>query len=316
VGDPCETYREHQELIESDAVDLVIVATPNHTHFEIAKAAVEAGKRVLCEKPMTTSLNEARELVALSEKWPGRLFVGLEFRMNDFFLKINEILQSGRIGRATYFWMKEYRGFFQPGRGGWRLSALSGGTFLEKNVHHFDLLNWFAGGTAARVSALKANALHPDSQAMADEAMAIVEYENGCLANLNVCLHGPWQSASGSHQELGAIGDEGMLEAFLDLRKIVVTPTEGNQEVLELGEHPHQRDYEKLDGYRADYDSWFCYMYPEHEALLDAIHGRPANVPTAGEGYESVRVALTAERAASEGQVLPIPKGTGSTPDT
>ena len=151
---------------------------------------------------------------------------------------------------------------------------------------------------------MTANAFNQEHPAMCDEAMVMIEYENGCLASLNVCLHAPWNSSSGSHQELGAIGDEGMLEAFLDLRRIVHTPVQGEQEVFELGESPHQRDYEGLEGYRPDYDGWFCYLYPEHEAILNVLEGQPGNVATAQEGYESVRLAIAAEQAARTGQVV------------
>src|SRR5215470_2167794 len=63
-----EATDDYRKLLEGSTVDAVHICTPNSTHYQIAKDALQAGKHVLCEKPVTTTVEEARELMALAQK--------------------------------------------------------------------------------------------------------------------------------------------------------------------------------------------------------------------------------------------------------
>ena len=98
------TYADVDELIgkerdRPDRVDLVCVLTPNNTHFEIARALVEAGFNVMCEKPMTTRVADADELVALVAR--RKLVFGVMYGYSGYpmIAQAREIVQSGEIGR-------------------------------------------------------------------------------------------------------------------------------------------------------------------------------------------------------------------------
>ena len=305
VGGSCKAYRDYRRLVEDGDVEVVIVSTPNGTHAEMAGAALAAGKHVLCEKPLGVTPCEAADLVAQAGKAPGRLFVGLEFRCTDFFNKVSDVIASGAIGKPNYFWLREIRGYFQSGSDGWRFSDAVGGMLIEKNVHHFDIFNWFAGSRAVRVAGIGGNVCNVD-KAADDEAMVVVEYENGARASLNVCLHGPWMSSSGSHQVFGVVGEEAMLEAFLDTRRLCITRGLDDQETIDLGPAPFQQMYETLPGYRRDYDSWFCLLYPEHIELARAIAGEDSRAPGPEIGFESVLVTCAAQEAIRRREVVDV----------
>jgi predicted dehydrogenase len=102
---PDRVYADVAELIarernRDDRVDLVCVLTPNNTHFEIARALVQAGFHVLCEKPMTTSVAEADELVRLVEE--RKLVFGVMYGYSGYpmIAQAREMVQSGAIGRV------------------------------------------------------------------------------------------------------------------------------------------------------------------------------------------------------------------------
>jgi len=91
------------EILRDDNVTIVAIATPLSTHYELAKAALQAGKHVLVEKPMTSSLREAEELVELAEKKNLVLMVDHTYLFTQAVIKIKEIIIKGHIGEIVYF---------------------------------------------------------------------------------------------------------------------------------------------------------------------------------------------------------------------
>jgi len=98
-----KTEKDYKEILKIPEIDLVAISTPVFTHYEIAKAALEAGKHVLIEKPMTSNVKEAEELVNLAEKKQLKLFVDHTFVFTGAVRKIKELIRSGEVGDLYYF---------------------------------------------------------------------------------------------------------------------------------------------------------------------------------------------------------------------
>ena len=98
-----ETAEDHAEVIARPDIDIVVIATPVSTHHEIAKTALLAGKHCFIEKPMTASVAEAEELIALAERNHLKLFVDHTFIYTGAVRKMKEIITSGRLGEIYYF---------------------------------------------------------------------------------------------------------------------------------------------------------------------------------------------------------------------
>ena len=105
---------DHHEILDDETVDAVCVATPVRTHFALAKEALEAGKHVFIEKPLTASTAEAEELVALAEQRGRVLMVGHVFEYNPTVNKLKELVHSGELGKIMYLSMARLNlGLFQ-----------------------------------------------------------------------------------------------------------------------------------------------------------------------------------------------------------
>ena len=91
-----------EDVWASPAVDAVVIATPAQSHFQLAKAALEAGKHVLVEKPLALSSEEARELIKLADARKLVLMVGHTFVYNPAVLKIKELIDQGQLGDVYY----------------------------------------------------------------------------------------------------------------------------------------------------------------------------------------------------------------------
>ena len=140
-------YSDYNDLLKRDDIDVVIVATPDFLHLEHVVATLEAGKHVLCEKPMAMTIEECKEMIEASERTGKKLMVGQICRYAPGFMKAKEIIDRGDIGEL-FFVESEYAHdySFSPGVDNWRKDpvrlrepALGGG------CHAVDLLRWVAG---------------------------------------------------------------------------------------------------------------------------------------------------------------------------
>jgi len=205
-GDSLACYSDWRDVINAD-VDAVIVALTNDQHCEAAVAALEAGKHVLCEKPLGLSISECRQVIEAAEGAGRILQIGHEMRHQALYQKMKGMVTDGIIGDARIMWCREYRG---PMRPGWRSSeALTGGMLLEKNCHHFDLFNWIFDSPPLRVSAFGGRDVLKDTELL-DNAQVLVEYEGGRRAVLEICLFAP----SGGDCEVGVLGTAGRINTF------------------------------------------------------------------------------------------------------
>lgn len=98
-----KTTLKYEEILKDNEIDLVVVCTPVFSHFEIAKSALEAGKHVLIEKPMTSTSMQAKELLDIAEKKGLRVFVDHTFLFTGAVMKMKEIIEGGELGDLYYF---------------------------------------------------------------------------------------------------------------------------------------------------------------------------------------------------------------------
>jgi len=133
-----QTVRSHEELLADPDIELVIVSTPNDTHFPYAKAALEAGKHVLIEKPFANTATQARELLDLAQQ-KGLVAIPYQNRRYDAdFLTIQQVFAAGHLGEIV-----EYEAHFDRYRpeilNSWKeLDADGGGNLLNLGPHLVD----------------------------------------------------------------------------------------------------------------------------------------------------------------------------------
>lgn len=97
------TTTEANELVESDSIDAVVIATPISTHFDLAKACLNNGKHVFIEKPITTTSAQARELIHLAQQQHKVLMVDHTFIYSGAVRKLRQIIDSGELGEIYYY---------------------------------------------------------------------------------------------------------------------------------------------------------------------------------------------------------------------
>jgi phthalate 4,5-cis-dihydrodiol dehydrogenase len=149
-----ETFLTVDELCASPRVDAVYIATPTELHAEHAVTAARAGKHILLEKPMASTLAEARTIVHEAERCGVRLLVGHSHSYDPPIRAIREIVESGQLGpvrmiNSWYFsdW------FYRPRRPAELDSSSGGGVTLRQGAHQFDIIRYIGGGLVRSVRA-------------------------------------------------------------------------------------------------------------------------------------------------------------------
>lgn len=205
IGPGLEVFTDWRALATRPGIDAIIVALTNDEHHEAALAALRAGKHVLCEKPLGLTVAECDEIIAAAGEAGKVLQIGHEMRFQRLYRHMKDMIDRGDIGDLQLMWCREFRG---PMRPGWRSSEeKTGGTILEKNVHHIDLFHWMMDRPPVRVSAHGGTNVLTDREIL-DNAQVLIEYEGGRRATLELCLFAP----HGGDCEVGACGDKGRID--------------------------------------------------------------------------------------------------------
>lgn len=186
-------------LVARPDIDLVVVATPNALHHPVARAALEAGKHVVVDKPFTLDAAEARDLAALACQQNRVLSVYQNRRYDADFLTLRDVLASGRLGRPVYF--ESHFDRFRPQvRARWREQAVPGaGLWVDLGAHLLDQAVQLFG--RPDTVQLDTAALRDGAQ-VEDHFHALLRYDSGPHAPLRVVLHASTLAAHGAPRYL------------------------------------------------------------------------------------------------------------------
>jgi myo-inositol 2-dehydrogenase/D-chiro-inositol 1-dehydrogenase len=199
-----------RELIARDDVEVVDVVVPNRMHYEVTKAALEAGKHVLLEKPMAVELAHCDELVALAEEKQRVLAINHELRLSSLWAGVKRLIDEGAIGQPLHALIELSRFPYRQGAEGWRYDADRVGSWiLEEPIHFFDLARWYlsAAGEPESLYA-RANSRDPSRPRLFDNFSAIVNFPGGAYAVVSQTL-----AAFGHHVTAKITGSDGAIWA-------------------------------------------------------------------------------------------------------
>ena len=195
-------------LAARDDVQIIHIATPPSTHRELALAALDAGKHVLCEKPLATTLADARRMIEAARTARRFLAVNLIMRYDPLNQAVAHILEAGLLGAPLHAFFENYAGDTPLGAGHWFWKPeVSGGIFIEHGVHFFDLFRmWFGPG---EVVAAQQSERPPGG--IIDQVHCTVRYGRALLANF---YHGFHQSSRMESQEARIVCERGTIRLF------------------------------------------------------------------------------------------------------
>ncbi len=211
--------RSSDEIIADDAINAVLIATSTDTHSDLIEAATQAGKAVMCEKPVDLSLERARACLKAVSATGRPVMIGFNRRFDPSFAAIRDSLAAGQIGKAELLSVTS----FDPAPPPVEYIKVSGGMFRDMMIHDFDMTNFIMGETPVSISASGACLVDPEIGRAGDIDTAVVtlSYADGKLA----VIKNSRRAAYGYDQRLELLGADGLLQAQNMLENTVVKST-------------------------------------------------------------------------------------------
>ena len=274
------------EVLSAGEVGGIVVATPTATHVPLIRAAVRAGKAVLCEKPVDLDLERAR--ACWSEIAGGKPLVmtGFNRRFDPSFAALRERLQRGEIGRLELAVITSRDPAPPPAS----YIKASGGLLKDMTIHDFDMARYLAGDVA-QLHAFGANLVDPDIGKLGDIDTCTVSLraKSGALVQISNSR----RCAYGYDQRIEAFGASGMLQA-------------GNRHATSVESWSAERTAARdpvldffIERYRQAYES-------ELNSFVASLEeGRPMS-PDFADGLAALRLAVAAEESLRTGRVVDV----------
>ena len=174
-----KAYGSHEALLADSDVDIVYISAVNSAHYKWAKAALLAGKHVICEKPCTTSETQTRELFALAKERKLFLMEAQKMLFLPAVLAVKEAIASGRLGKVR---MAEFNHSFYGSYNNWMYDeAAGGGPLLSSAIYVVELLQFLFDCDVAEITGFAA--MHPGTNVEEQYALS-GRMENGVLFSL------------------------------------------------------------------------------------------------------------------------------------
>lgn len=291
VGDDVDS------VIAQSHPNVAVIATPNHTHAEIASKVVSRGLHVLVEKPLATSVEDCLTLSSLAASHPNLCVrVGLEYRFMAPTQWLLETVNGGLLGRTRLVTIIEHRFPFLVKVDDWnRFNEYTGGTLVEKCCHFFDLMHQITKSEPVAVLASAADVVnHQDERYgerrpdILDNAYVIVEFEDGSRGMLELCM---FAEGSRDEQVISVVGDRAKADVRIPSGECSLgRRTEGasgvDRKVVAM-DAPHQGLHHGSS-------------YREHLSFAAAVRGEESAIASLRDGLRSVAMGVAAQKSIAQ----------------
>jgi myo-inositol 2-dehydrogenase / D-chiro-inositol 1-dehydrogenase len=204
-------HADYRELVARPDVDVVSVAAPNHLHRDIVVAAAEAGKHVICEKPLARTLREADEMIAACRGAGVKLMYAEEICFAPKYVRAKELADEGALG-DVYLVRQSEQHFGPHSDWFWDPDLAGGGVLMDMGCHGIEFARWVHGKPAARsVSAEVGTFVHGQRTRAEDHAIVTVRFDGPRVG----LIEASWAMPGGMDDRAEIVGSRGVTYADL-----------------------------------------------------------------------------------------------------
>jgi predicted dehydrogenase len=234
-----KAYESYQELLANADIDAISVCTANHSHAEISIAALKAGKHVLCEKPMATTLQDCEEMVKTARETGRFLMLGQNQRLAKAHVKAKKLLQSGLIGdivsfRTTFGHGGPETWSVDPGLNVWFFdkNKAAMGVMADLGVHKTDLIHYLTGQTVVETTARLLTVDKKDASGaligVDDNAICIYRLSGGAVGTMTAS----WTFYGSEDNSTILYGTRGIMRIYDDPAYSIKVTTSDGENIL------------------------------------------------------------------------------------
>ena len=289
-----------EEVLKIKEIDIIDICLPPHLHFSACKKSLEAGKHVICEKPLVSSLEELDKLKKISNETGKTIFPVFQYRYGPGFSNLKALIKSGLAGNPLVasletHWNRGKDYYSKPWRGTWE--GEQGGAILSHSIHIHDLLSMILGPVSSVYAKLTTRVNNIEVE---DCAALSIEMENGALVTSSVTLGAANDTSrlrfcfEGLTAESGASPDKPYNPADDDWIFLAREPVQQNQidEIVYKVKQP---------------ESWYTGMFDEIANKLDGYPSQEVTLKDARRSLDFVTAVYDSSRQ-NKNITLPISK--------
>lgn len=300
------TFESAEALARSGEVDAVIIASPNFTHRAVLEPIMDAPVHILCEKPLATTVADARWIAGSASARDHAFWTAMEYRFMPPAARFIEQVHGGRVGRLQMLSIREHRFPFLPKVGDWnRFSRNTGGTMVEKCCHFFDLMRLIVQSEAVRVYCSGAMDVNHQDERYAgekpdiiDNSYTVVDFANGVRAMLDLCM---FADGAENQEEITAVGDKARLDVLIPEGNLVFSPRVGFMNPKQV-----EREHVPVDATALKAGQHHGSTYYQHQYFNAVVRGEGEVLVTAEDGLRAVEIGAAAELSAREKRVVTL----------
>jgi len=273
------------QLLESNNIDSVIIATPTPTHLEYISACAQAGKAIYCEKPLEQNKEKVKACLDVLSEYPVPFMLGFNRRFDPEINTLRTAVVNGEVGDLTFLmsWSRE------PEPPPKEYIKRSGGYFVDSTIHDIDLLCWIAAELPQEVYATGSCLFSPDIGELGDvdATMTTLKMPSGCLVHINNSR----QCCYGFDQRLEAFGSKGMLQ----------TTNQRDDNLIRWGLSQTEAKAPLKHFFLERYDLSF---YLALDAFYNSVSKGESPLPNVLDGRNALIIALACDQSRREGKAI------------
>lgn len=288
-------YAAWQDLVTDPEVDALAIAVPNDLHAPIAIAAANAGKHVMCEKPLALSLIEADAMVAAAREAGTVLMYAENLLFVPMYQRVRELARRGRVGQP--FLVKQaqcHGGPYSPWF--WDIERAGGGVVLDMGCHSIHAVCWMMGAWPEAVTATMGRYAHAEKGLAEDHSNVILHFPGGAMG----IAENSW-AMPGGNDYLEVYGPQGRLVANLERGPSIAMYTAPQGETA--------ADSSSRSGWQhVMYEEAWQFGFPQElQHFVDAAAGRVELRSSGEDGRRVLEIIYAAYESAKTCRRVPLP---------
>jgi len=270
-------FTDYKAMLAMPELDAVVVATPDEIHTQPCLDAAKAGKHVLVEKPIATTLADGQAIIDATEAAKVKLMVGFSLRFNLHYMKVKEMVASGQVGDLISVFARRLNVITQADRINGRCGVLH---FL--GIHDFDALRWIVGSDPVSIYTEESTSI-PKKYPQDNESFSIIRFSNGVRACAHIGWNLPKQHLGGRDFKFDVMGTKGAL--YLDQ--------------MRQGIEVYSETLQKFPSVNSG-------LYIEDRAFVDCVLDDTPSLSTGADGLAALKMVMGAIKSIETGQPVKL----------
>ncbi len=290
-------YDDARRMLERPDVDMVCIGAPNFVHRDIAVAAAEAGKHIVCEKPLARTMAEADEMIAAARRAGVKLMYAELICFAPRYVRAKDLMDEGAFGRV--FQIRHGETHYGPHSDWfWDGRLAGGGVMMDMGCHSVEVIRWlYDKPTVESVTAVLGTFVHGDRTDLEDHALVTIRFAGDRLG----VIEGSWAKPGGMDDRLDIQGSAGTCHGdMMQQSSLLAYSDVGYGYSVEKG---------STLGYSyAIAEEYYNYGMPqEMQHFTDCVLDDRPPLETGADGRVSLEVVYAAYRSAAEGRTVTFP---------